>query len=84
MLKAYPRLIDEAVPFNMEADSLNCSVLGADVKPNAPEFDIFIKEVAREITTKAGQKCTAVRRIIVPAAVWKMFRLPWAKGWQAR
>jgi oxepin-CoA hydrolase/3-oxo-5,6-dehydrosuberyl-CoA semialdehyde dehydrogenase len=67
MLKAHPRLIDEAVPFNMEADSLNCSVLGADVKPNMPEFDLFIKEVAREITTKAGQKCTAVRRIIVPA-----------------
>lgn len=67
MLKAHPRLIDEAVSFNMEADSLNCSVLGADVTPNMPEFDIFIKEVAREITTKAGQKCTAVRRIIVPA-----------------
>jgi len=66
MLKAHPRLIDEAVPFNMEADSLNCSVLGPDVTPDKPEFDIFIKEVAREITTKAGQKCTAVRRIIVP------------------
>ncbi|OJV51976.1 MAG: phenylacetic acid degradation bifunctional protein PaaZ [Bacteroidetes bacterium 43-16] len=66
MLKAHPRLIDEAVPFNMEADSLNCSVLGLDVTTEAPEFDIFIKEVAREITTKAGQKCTAVRRIIVP------------------
>lgn len=67
MLKAHPRLIDEAVPFNMEADSLNCSVLGTDVKPGSAEFDIFIKEVAREITTKAGQKCTAIRRIIVPA-----------------
>ncbi|MBL7704689.1 MAG: phenylacetic acid degradation bifunctional protein PaaZ [Taibaiella sp.] len=66
MLKAHPRLIDEAVPFNMEADSLNCSVLGLDVTTKMPEFDIFIKEVAREITTKAGQKCTAVRRIIVP------------------
>lgn len=66
MLKSHPRLIDEAVPFNMEADSLNCSVLGLDVTTEAPEFDIFIKEVAREITTKAGQKCTAVRRIIVP------------------
>jgi oxepin-CoA hydrolase / 3-oxo-5,6-dehydrosuberyl-CoA semialdehyde dehydrogenase len=50
----------------MEADSLNCCVLGTDVTPSMPEFDIFIKEVAREITTKAGQKCTAVRRIIVP------------------
>jgi oxepin-CoA hydrolase/3-oxo-5,6-dehydrosuberyl-CoA semialdehyde dehydrogenase len=67
MLKAHPRLIDEAVPFNMEADSLNCCVLGTDVKPGSPEFDIFVKEVAREITTKAGQKCTAIRRIIVPA-----------------
>ncbi len=66
MLKAHPRLLEEAVPFNMEADSLNCCVLGTDVSPDMPEFDIFIKEVAREITTKAGQKCTAVRRIIVP------------------
>lgn len=66
MLKAHPRLIDQAVPFNMEADSLNCSVLGADAAPGTIEFDLFIKEVAREITTKAGQKCTAVRRIIVP------------------
>jgi oxepin-CoA hydrolase/3-oxo-5,6-dehydrosuberyl-CoA semialdehyde dehydrogenase len=69
MLKSHPRLIDEAVPFNMEADSLNCSVLGQDVTPDKPEFDIFIKEVAREITTKAGQKCTAIRRIIVPAGI---------------
>lgn len=66
MLKSTPKLIDEAVPFNMEADSLNASVLGADVTPDMPEFDIYIKEVAREITTKAGQKCTAVRRMIVP------------------
>lgn len=66
-LKAHPRLISEAVPFNLEADSLNCSALGTDVTPDMPEFDLFIKEVAREITTKAGQKCTAVRRIIVPA-----------------
>lgn len=66
MLKAHPRLIQEAVHFNMEADSLNCCVLGSDVTPSMPEFDIFIKEVSREITTKAGQKCTAVRRIIVP------------------
>jgi oxepin-CoA hydrolase/3-oxo-5,6-dehydrosuberyl-CoA semialdehyde dehydrogenase len=66
MLKTNPRLIEESVPFNMEADSLNCCILGADVTPAMPEFDIFIKEVVREITTKAGQKCTAVRRIIVP------------------
>ena len=66
LLKAHPKIIQESVPFNMEADSLNCCVLGNDVKTSMPEFDIFIKEVAREITTKAGQKCTAVRRIIVP------------------
>lgn len=66
MLKAHPRLLEESVHFNMEADSLNCCVLGPDVTTDMPEFDIFIKEVVREITTKAGQKCTAVRRIIVP------------------
>ncbi len=66
MLKSNKRLIEESVHFNMEADSLNCCVLGSDVTPDKPEFDIFIKEVVREITTKAGQKCTAVRRIIVP------------------
>ncbi len=66
MLKSHPRLLEEAVHFNMEADSLNCCVLGTDVTTAMPEFDIFIKEIAREITTKAGQKCTAVRRIIVP------------------
>lgn len=66
LLKSHPRLLEEAVPFTMEADSLNCCVLGTDVTPAMPEFDIFIKEVAREITTKAGQKCTAVRRVIVP------------------
>ena len=66
MLKAHPRLIEETVPFNMEADSLNCSVLGEDAVPGTAEFDIFIKEVQKEMTVKAGQKCTAVRRIIVP------------------
>jgi oxepin-CoA hydrolase/3-oxo-5,6-dehydrosuberyl-CoA semialdehyde dehydrogenase len=66
MLKAHPKLIEESVPFNMEADSLNCSVLGEDAIPGTAEFDIFIKEVQKEITVKAGQKCTAVRRIIVP------------------
>lgn len=66
MLKAHPRIISEAVPFNMEADSLNCSVLGLDAVPGTPEFDLFIKEIKREMTVKCGQKCTAVRRIIVP------------------
>lgn len=66
MLKSHPRLVEEAVPFTMEADSLNCCVLGQDAVPGTAEFDIFIKEVQREITVKAGQKCTAIRRIIVP------------------
>jgi oxepin-CoA hydrolase/3-oxo-5,6-dehydrosuberyl-CoA semialdehyde dehydrogenase len=66
MLKSHPRLIEKAVPFNMEADSLNCSVLGTDAVPGTVEFDLFIKEVQKEMTVKAGQKCTAVRRIIVP------------------
>lgn len=66
LLKSHPRLLEEAVPFNMEADSLNAMILGKDAIPGKPEFDIFIKSVASEITVKAGQKCTAVRRIIVP------------------
>ena len=67
MLKSHPRILSESVPFNMEADSLNCCILGSDVYPGSVEFDLFIKEVVREVTTKAGQKCTAIRRIIVPA-----------------
>ncbi len=67
MLKSHPRILSEAVPFNMEADSLNCCILAPDVQPGSAEFDLFIKEVVREVTTKAGQKCTAIRRIIVPA-----------------
>ena len=66
MLKSTPRVLQEAVPFNMEADSLNSSILGPDVEPGSPEFDLFIKEVQREMTTKCGQKCTAIRRVLVP------------------
>ena len=66
MLKSHERIINEAVPFNMEADSLNCSVLGPDAVPGTPEFDLFIKEVRKEMTVKCGQKCTAIRRIFVP------------------
>lgn len=65
-LKSHPRIISESVPFNMEADSLNAAILGPDAIPGTPEFDLFVKEVTKEITVKAGQKCTAVRRIIVP------------------
>jgi oxepin-CoA hydrolase/3-oxo-5,6-dehydrosuberyl-CoA semialdehyde dehydrogenase len=65
-LQALQHIIARSVSFNLEADSLNASILGPDIEPGMPEFDIFVKEVQREITTKAGQKCTAVRRIIVP------------------
>jgi oxepin-CoA hydrolase/3-oxo-5,6-dehydrosuberyl-CoA semialdehyde dehydrogenase len=66
MLKSLPNIVENSVSFNMEADSLNASILGKDAVPGTPEFDIFVKEVQREMTVKAGQKCTAVRRIIVP------------------
>lgn len=66
MLKSQGHILAESVPFNMEADSLNCIVLGEDVKPSMPEWDLFIKEVRKEMTVKAGQKCTAIRRIFVP------------------
>ena len=66
MLKSTPSITENAVRFNMEADSLNCSILGPDANPETEEFKLFIKEVSREMTIKAGQKCTAIRRIIVP------------------
>ena len=69
MLKSHPRILEQSVPFNMEADSLNAIVLGEDIKPGQQEWDLFIKEVRKEMTVKAGQKCTAVRRIFVPDAV---------------
>ncbi|WP_194851241.1 phenylacetic acid degradation bifunctional protein PaaZ [Nonlabens antarcticus] len=65
-LKSHPRLLEESIPFTMEADSLNSSVLGPDAVPGTAEFDIFIKEVRKEMTSKSGQKCTAIRRVIVP------------------
>ena len=67
MLKESPAIVANAVRFNMEADSLNCSILGPDAAPGTEEFDLFVKEVVREMTVKAGQKCTAIRRTIVPA-----------------
>lgn len=67
-LKAHPAVIANSVRFTMEADSLNASVLGPDAGPGTPEFDLFVKEVAREMTVKAGQKCTAIRRVIAPRA----------------
>ncbi|MFT2915756.1 phenylacetic acid degradation bifunctional protein PaaZ [Enterobacter sp. 01-M-02-PA-ECC] len=67
-LRVHPNIVAHSIPFTMEADSLNCCVLGEDVTPEQPEFALFIREVVREMTAKAGQKCTAIRRIIVPEA----------------
>lgn len=69
MLKEGKAVVEHSVRFNMEADSLNCSILAPDAVPGTEEFDLFIKEVVREMTTKAGQKCTAIRRTIVPAGM---------------
>ncbi|MGH8998309.1 MAG: phenylacetic acid degradation bifunctional protein PaaZ [Acidimicrobiia bacterium] len=67
-LRAHPVVRAESVHFNAEADSLNASVLGPAAGPGTAEFDLYVKEVARELTTKAGQRCTAIRRALVPAA----------------
>lgn len=66
MLRVHPAIIRNSTRFTMEADSLNAAVLGLDASPDTPEFDLFIREVSREMTTKTGQKCTAIRRVIVP------------------
>ena len=65
-LKETRSIVENTVRFNQEADSLNCSILGPDAIPGSEEFDLFVKEVVREMTAKAGQKCTAIRRTIVP------------------
>jgi oxepin-CoA hydrolase / 3-oxo-5,6-dehydrosuberyl-CoA semialdehyde dehydrogenase len=70
-LTQYPAVVANSVRFNLEADSLNFCLLGSDALPGTPEFDLFIKEVAREMTVKAGQKCTAIRRTMVPAGMEK-------------
>lgn len=66
IIGAQPNIKEESVSFNLECDSLNAAILGQDAKPGTADFDIFIKEVQKEITVKAGQKCTAIRRVIVP------------------
>ena len=66
LLKGLPRISQESVPFNLEADSLNATILGKKAVPGTVEYDLFVKEVVKEMTIKAGQKCTAVRRILVP------------------
>lgn len=65
-LRVHPNVVRQSISFNAEADSLNCAILAPDVTPDDEEFDLFVKEVAREMTVKAGQKCTAIRRAIVP------------------
>jgi oxepin-CoA hydrolase/3-oxo-5,6-dehydrosuberyl-CoA semialdehyde dehydrogenase len=68
-LRAHPVVVARSVRFNAEADSLNCSILGPDASPGTPEFDLFVKQLIAEMTVKAGQKCTAIRRALVPDAV---------------
>ncbi len=66
-LRAHPVVVRRAVRFNAEADSLNCSILGPDAAPGSPEFDLYVDQLVSEMTVKAGQKCTAIRRAFVPA-----------------
>ncbi|MGO8961878.1 MAG: phenylacetic acid degradation bifunctional protein PaaZ [Streptosporangiaceae bacterium] len=69
-LRAHPVVVGRAVRFNAEADSLNCSILGPDAGPGSAEFDLYVRQLVTEMTVKAGQKCTAIRRVLVPS--------PWA------
>jgi oxepin-CoA hydrolase/3-oxo-5,6-dehydrosuberyl-CoA semialdehyde dehydrogenase len=66
MLRNHPNIVQRSIPFNAEADSLNSAVLAPDVTPEHEEFDLFVREIGREMTAKAGQKCTAIRRVMVP------------------
>jgi oxepin-CoA hydrolase / 3-oxo-5,6-dehydrosuberyl-CoA semialdehyde dehydrogenase len=68
-LRAHPRVVARSVRFNAEADSLNCSILGPDTGPGTAEFDLYVSQLVTEMTVKAGQKCTAIRRAFVPAGV---------------
>lgn len=69
MLQQHPVIAKESVRFTAERDSLNASILGPETTPDSPEFELFVKEVAREMTVKAGQKCTAIRRALVPSGL---------------
>ncbi|MGI8332420.1 phenylacetic acid degradation bifunctional protein PaaZ [Actinomadura scrupuli] len=69
ILRAHPAVVRHSVRFNAEADSLNCSILGPDARPGTAEFDLFVRQLVTEMTVKAGQKCTAIRRAFVPADV---------------
>jgi oxepin-CoA hydrolase/3-oxo-5,6-dehydrosuberyl-CoA semialdehyde dehydrogenase len=68
-LRSHPTVVSRSVRFNAEADSLNCSILGPDATPGTPEFDLYVKQLLQEMTVKAGQKCTAIRRAFVPSGV---------------
>ncbi|MFD2417068.1 phenylacetic acid degradation bifunctional protein PaaZ [Amycolatopsis pigmentata] len=68
-LRTHPAIVRNAVRFTAEADSLNCSILGPDAAPGTPEFDLYVKQLVTEMTVKAGQKCTAIRRAFVPAGL---------------
>ena len=68
-LRGHPNVVEQSVRFIAECDSLNATVLGPDCTPDTPEFELFAKEVVREMTVKAGQKCTAIRRVFAPAAL---------------
>lgn len=67
-LRTHPGIVGHSVRFSAEADSLNCSILGPDAAPGTPEFDLYVAQLVTEMTVKAGQKCTAIRRAFVPAA----------------
>jgi oxepin-CoA hydrolase / 3-oxo-5,6-dehydrosuberyl-CoA semialdehyde dehydrogenase len=69
MLRRHPTVVGRSVRFNAEADSLNCSILGPDAGPGTPEFDLYVKQLVSEMTVKAGQKCTAIRRGLVPQSL---------------
>ncbi|MFA1550201.1 phenylacetic acid degradation bifunctional protein PaaZ [Actinomadura chokoriensis] len=69
LLRTHPAIVGNAVRFNAEADSLNCSILGPDAVPGTKEFDLYVRQLVTEMTVKAGQKCTAIRRALVPAAL---------------
>ncbi|TYB42093.1 phenylacetic acid degradation bifunctional protein PaaZ [Actinomadura chibensis] len=69
LLRTHPAVVANAVRFNAEADSLNCSILGPDATPGSVEFDLYVKQLVSEMTVKAGQKCTAIRRALVPAGL---------------
>ena len=68
-LRAHPAIVERSIRFNAEADSLNCSILGPEAAPGTPEFDLYIRQLVTEMTVKAGQKCTAIRRALVPVAL---------------